>query len=325
MRWPAIIALVLGLAAVVGLLIFVNGRAVAGALGAAGWGILLVVVVHTPQTVLAAIGWREVILDPARPRFPTLVKDRWIKEAVNALLPVAQVGGDLIRARLLVQKGVQLRAAAASCTVDVAAGLFGLFIYLLVGLSFLVLVPHDRALVEVAMRAVAMAGGVALAVAVVLRLGVFRLIEAGVRRFTDGRAWSSLGDGLDGLHEAVVALFRSPGRLFVCCMFHLAAWMLGTFETYTALRVMGVDASLTDALVIDSLGQGVRAAGFAVPGALGVQEGGYVLICSLFGIPAEQGLALSMIRRIRELALGVPGLLLWAQSEGRGWRMKRAG
>ena len=55
---------------------------------------------------------------------------------------------------------------------------------------------------------------------------------------------------------------------------------------------------------------------FFVPGALGVQEGGYLLICAMFGVSAPSALALSLIRRIRELALGVPGLLLWHRMEG---------
>jgi uncharacterized membrane protein YbhN (UPF0104 family) len=71
--------------------------------------------------------------------------------------------------------------------------------------------------------------------------------------------------------------------------------------------------------VIESLGQVVRSMGFLVPGALGVQEGGYVLVCGLFGIPPEQALALSLVRRLRDLLLGLPGLVAWR------WEAARAG
>ena len=64
----------------------------------------------------------------------------------------------------------------------------------------------------------------------------------------------------------------------------------------------------------------VRALGFAIPGALGVQEGGYVLICSLFSVAPSEALALSLIRRVREIVLGVPGLVLWQWSELRRGR-----
>ena len=54
---------------------------------------------------------------------------------------------------------------------------------------------------------------------------------------------------------------------------------------------------------------------FLVPAALGVQEGGYLVVGAWLGIPAEAALALAMIRRAREVAIGVPGLLLWQASE----------
>jgi len=134
MKWPALVALALGLAAAAALFASSNLSEVGRALSMAGWGVLAVVVVHVPQTLAATLGWRAVIDEPGAPRLGRLLKLRWIKEAVNSLLPVAQVGGDLVRARLLIRAGVSLRTAAASCTVDVAAGTVSLFIYLLMGL-----------------------------------------------------------------------------------------------------------------------------------------------------------------------------------------------
>ena len=48
-----------------------------------------------------------------------------------------------------------------------------------------------------------------------------------------------------------------------------------------------------------------------VPGAVGVQEGGLILLCGLFGIPAQSALALSLIKRAADLAVGGPGLIAW--------------
>jgi hypothetical protein len=55
----------------------------------------------------------------------------------------------------------------------------------------------------------------------------------------------------------------------------------------------------------------VRAGAFAVPGALGVQEGGYVMLGRVVGIGPEIALALSLAKRVRELVLGIPGLIAW--------------
>jgi hypothetical protein len=57
------------------------------------------------------------------------------------------------------------------------------------------------------------------------------------------------------------------------------------------------------------LGQAIRGAAFAVPGALGVQEGGYLLLAPLAGLPPDMALVLSLAKRAREIILGPPGLL----------------
>ena len=65
----------------------------------------------------------------------------------------------------------------------------------------------------------------------------------------------------------------------------------------------------------------VRGAAFAVPGALGAQEGGLIVLCALFGIPPDQALALSLVKRAADVALGLPGLLVWQVAEGRRLRI----
>jgi uncharacterized membrane protein YbhN (UPF0104 family) len=64
-----------------------------------------------------------------------------------------------------------------------------------------------------------------------------------------------------------------------------------------------------NALLLESLGQAIRGAAFAIPGALGVQEGGYLLLAPLAGLPPDTALALSLAKRAREMLLGIPGLL----------------
>ena len=73
--------------------------------------------------------------------------------------------------------------------------------------------------------------------------------------------------------------------------------------------LLGTPVSWANALLLESLGQAIRGAGFAIPGALGVQEAGYLLLGPLAGLPADAALALSLAKRSRELLLGLPGLL----------------
>jgi uncharacterized membrane protein YbhN (UPF0104 family) len=62
--------------------------------------------------------------------------------------------------------------------------------------------------------------------------------------------------------------------------------------------------------------QAVRGAAFVVPGALGAQEGGLIVLCAIFGIPPEVAIAMSLVKRIPDLVIGLPGLLAWQAIEG---------
>ncbi|MEI9890272.1 MAG: hypothetical protein WDN45_06275 [Caulobacteraceae bacterium] len=70
-------------------------------------------------------------------------------------------------------------------------------------------------------------------------------------------------------------------------------------------------------MAIESLLFAARNAAFIVPSGLGVQEGVYALVGPLFGLPAEAALALSLLKRGRDLAIGVPVLLSWQLAEGK--------
>jgi len=89
----------------------------------------------------------------------------------------------------------------------------------------------------------------------------------------------------------------------------LVGWIVGTGEVYLIALFLGWPVSWREALLLESLGQAIRGAGFAIPGALGVQEGGYLLLGPLAGLPPDAALALSLAKRARELLLGLPGLL----------------
>jgi uncharacterized membrane protein YbhN (UPF0104 family) len=102
----------------------------------------------------------------------------------------------------------------------------------------------------------------------------------------------------------------------------MVSWLLGTLEVCLALHFLGHDVGLGAGLAIESLGQALKAVGFAIPGALGVQEGGYVMVCSLFGLPPQVAIALSLMKRLREVVLGVPGIVAWRRMAARQARTR---
>jgi hypothetical protein len=70
-------------------------------------------------------------------------------------------------------------------------------------------------------------------------------------------------------------------------------------ELRLALYFLGHSVTIVEALFLESLGQAIRSAGFSIPGSLGVQEGGYMVLDTVLGLSPETGLALSLAKRVR--------------------------
>lgn len=270
-----------------------------------GWQALLVVAAHLPVTVLATVGWQVLLPPDRRPPLAFLFRVRLIKEAVNALLPVAQVGGDVVRAKLSVRNGLTLAEATASCVVDVLAGTVGLVLFVLTSLVVAMATLHDPRLAEAGLALVAIVAGVVL--------GAFLFHKAGLHRRLGklSQRWTALAGRVGELGEAFRGIGRQRSNLFASWAWHMAAWIAGAFETYVSMWALGLNPSLLQALIVEGLAQTAKVVGFAIPGALGVQEGGYLLLGGALGLTPDQALALSLLRRLRELVLGVIGLILW--------------
>lgn len=322
----AILLALVGLGVAVTLLATHDMARIIDALKVAGWGILIVIALHLPQAILSGLGFGALIDRQRQVGLMWLM--RWLRESVNTLLPVAQVGGDVVRVRLLARAGperggIELKPLVAASLVDVTAEMGAQLVFTLLGVAALLAGAHAGGALSIAATAVGATAGIGLVFVAAQRFGLVKLVQRGVEKLTrrDGSgAWAEMGD-MSGLEDAVVALYRTPRKLALTGIWHLLSWVAGIAETLAALHVLGLPANLRDATVIESLGQAVRAFGFLIPGALGVQEGGYLLICAMFGIAGPQALALSLLRRIRELALGLPGLATWQWLE---WRHRKS-
>lgn len=262
----------------------------------------LTILVQLGQLWLSALAWR-LSLGRAVGR-GVAFRLRLVREGVDSLLPVAQVGGEILAVGLLARRGVPAALAGAGTALDLLVEAATLPAVIVLGLGMLWLLGGDARALPAALAAagIGIAGAVGFAAA--QRLGLLRLIEAVVRRLPfDLR--------VDGLHEALVARVRDRAALSRAALLHVAAWSGGAAEVWLATRALGHPVGPGAAFVVESLGMAARGAGFAVPGALGVQDGGFVAAAALFGIPPDVGLALAALKRVREVAVGLAGLALW--------------
>ena len=309
------LASIAGLCTVVGLFMSSGLDDVWAAVVSAGWGAVIVVLARVLAVAWAGLGW-HVVFPRGTAKLSDCVSLRFVREGINTLLPVATVGGDFVGARLLTKRGVAGGMAGASMFVDLMTQALPQLLFTVAGLGLVVWISGDGPVARTVAGGLAVAVPALAAFYLIQRRAGHRLVQGMLARFASGREWRALG-AVDQLYDSLRRLYAAHGRVSAAIAIHFAGWILGTAEVYVCLHFMGYPVDFAQALVIESLAQAVRGAAFAVPGALGAQEGGLIALCALFDIPAEAALALSLVKRFADLGVGVPSLLLWHRIEAR--------
>src|SRR5881398_2432775 len=306
------------------LLIREGAPQVGQAVAAAGWAILAVIAYHfLVPVVLYALAWWILFPKVERPQLRRVYWMRWIGESVSTLVPSAAVGGDLVRARLAAISGSSVATAAGTVLVDLTLGVFTQAAFTLLGVVLLVEATGQRNFVGPTILGTLVGVAAVSGFYFVQRLGMFGFLARMIGKLANSPEWQSLVQSGETFDQTVRALYARPRALIGCCAWTILSLILNSGEVWIALYALNLHATVVNAVILQSTILTVRNVGFAVPSGLGVQEGGYVLIGSLLGIDGTNALALSLIARVRELALGVPGLLTWQLIEGR--RLLRPG
>ena len=299
---------------------------VGAAFASAGWAIAGVVIYHLVVPVsLDALAWWALFPKPERLSLWQLFWMRWIGESVSTLVPSAAVGGDVVRARLAALRGAPIPTAAASVLVDITLGVFVQIGFTLLGLGLIVSVTGHQGFIRPTLIGAVIGVLAIIGFYVVQRLGMFRFIGKMISRLANADDWHSLVHSGQSLDEAIRRQYAWRRGVTGCCAWTAASLVLGSGEIWIALHALSLHATVVNAVILQSMVLTIRSAVFPVPGALGVQEGGYVVIGNLLGIPGDAAFALSLIARVRELILGIPGLICWQMVEARRlWQARLA-
>lgn len=300
------------------LLVHQGAPQVMAAFASAGWWIAAVVIYHFAIPVLLdALAWRSLFPKPERLSLWELLWMRWIGESVSTLVPSASVGGDVIRARLAALHGTPIPTAAASVLVDITLGVFVQIVFTLFGLALIVTATGHQSFVRPTLIGAVIGVLAIIGFYVVQRLGMFRFIGKMISRLANAEDWHSLVHSGHTLDEAIRTQYARRSGVIGCCVWTGISLILGSGEIWIALHALGLHATVVNSLILQSMVLTIRSVMFPVPGALGVQEGGYVVVGNLLGIPGDAAFALSLIARVRELILGIPGLVVWQVIEAR--------
>jgi putative membrane protein len=288
-------------------------------LAEAPFAIAISVAVHVPQILLTSLSWRSLLPPGARPPISAMALLRWYRESANALLPAGALVGQAAAARLLARRGIPGEMAGATATVDLTLEAVSQLFFTLAGVALLLGAGEGEGLLGFAAAGFGIALGGAVAMLAFQRHLPLALLERGLTRLA--RRWPALRpEWIRELQAAILALHADWPRLVAATLWHTAAWLSGVLEVAGILWLMGSPVTLAEAMVIESLAQALRNAGFMLPGALAVQEGAIIGAAALVGVPPGLALGMALSRRAREVLLSLPGLLAWQRAEGMAMR-----
>ncbi len=316
MKLRILIIAALGLALALYLVTYVGLGAVLSAAVTVGWsGFAILCLYALGLFLILGAAWYVLAPDSSATGLWVFVWARMVRDAAAEVLPFSQLGGIVLGARAAILHGVATPLAFASMIVDVTTEMMAQIAYIALGV-LLLSARAPRTSVATSLTTVFVIGLVLAALAG----GLFLALQRYGHRFT-GKLVARLLPGAVAPTAAVAArldaIYRAPARVGLSAALHLAGWIASAIGTWIAFRLIGAQVDVAAVLAIESFVYATRSAAAFIPNALGVQEAAYTVLAPLFGVGAEFGLAVSLLKRARDIAVGVPILLIWQAVEGR--------
>jgi glycosyltransferase 2 family protein len=317
MKLASIGAGIAGVALIGALVAYFGTAPVIRSLAAIAWaGFLAVCLIHLVVVAVMGVAWRALVPDAPTWAF---VWGRFVRDAGSDVLPFSPMGGCVLGARAVALTGVPGPVAAASTIADLTLEFFAKLVYTGFGLVlFVQLRPGlpDALPITVGLAVTSLVAA-ALTVAQRHGLGLFERLARHI-----GRGWADrTAAGTAAVHAVLVSTYSRKAGVWGGFLLHLACWIASALEVWCAVSLAGTPLDFRAVLVIESLLYAIRTLAFAIPNAVGVQEGAYILLGATFGLTPEMALAISLLKRMRDLVIGLPILAIWQAVEGdRLWR-----
>jgi len=283
-----------------------------------GWYWPLLLLPYGLVNWLEAWSWKYILVNP--PAKTTVARLFWLRlggEALNQLTPTASLGGEPFKATRLQADGVPLEVASASVVIMKGILVLSLALYIFTGLALApVYLPEAAKHMLFLCLAALGLGAVGIIFVFVQRRDPF----GHSFRFLSRRGWLPhfLRDQegfLEGLDTAMSHFYRQyPYRALLAFSLFFLSWLLHSVEVFVIFWLLGHPISWGMAVCLDALAMLFTALGFFIPAAIGVQEGGNILLAMGFNLGFDLGAAFSIVRRIREafwLCLGL--VVVWRE------------
>ncbi|HSF66503.1 MAG TPA: flippase-like domain-containing protein [Nitrospiraceae bacterium] len=286
---------------------------------AAHLGPVALLVMLIPSIIMYAVeayGWK-VTLGPLGKDIPfwRVLMIRTAGEVVNTTTPAGYVGGEPLKAALLRKHHVPMEEAFTSVIIAKTTMTIAEVVFILLGISLGVwLLGGSDSSGQIVAAAILSVGLLALgtgAFVFVQRQGLCIWLLESLRKIgVKIKYLEAREEQLRSLDRAILEFYRQKRPAFYTStgLFFLG-WMAEALEVYVILYFLGGPAMALSAISIGALSVFIKSSTFFIPGSLGAQDGGNLLLLEAFGYSGVTGITFALVRRFRELVWIGVGLL----------------
>jgi hypothetical protein len=267
-------------------------------------------------------GWRAT-------RFWRLARVRYVGEVLNYAMPTGALGGEPYKYLMLRRsegKGCAFQALAAAKFLHLAgAGPFAFVAFLAAAAGGLGGERWFAPLVFLGLLSLAVSAAVW---SLLLWRGVGRSLVGGYYRIRR-RVPRRLRKVRRLLHvdRAAAGHIRGAwGRAIIAYGLYIGTWWAAALEWFAAAKVLGIawpGPGMTGAGLFQCVTLLVGA--IPVPAGVGTQETGKMALATVLGLAPQAGVAISLVRRAREMLMVLSALILGLAEARRGTRPRPAG
>ncbi|MDH4084910.1 MAG: flippase-like domain-containing protein [Nitrospira sp.] len=287
--------------------------------------LLIILIPSVLMYTIEAYGWK-IVLGPAGKAvaFWRLFTIRTAGEVVNMTTPTAYLGGEPLKAYLLKQHNVPMAEGAASVVIAKTTMTIAEVFFILMGiaLGFLLLGAGSSAgqtitaaLVSVGLLVCSIAGFV-----FIQHRGLFASILSIVKKLgVRIRTLEAQEEHLRSIDQTILNFYRHHKRAFLASTgVYFFGWLAESLEVFGIIYFLGGSVSFLAAISIGALAVFIKGGSFFIPGSLGAQDAGNLLLLQAFGYSDVTGITFALLRRFRELVWIAIGLLCLAMVGKRG-------
>ncbi len=287
--------------------------------------LLIILIPSVLMYAIEAYGWK-IVLGPSGKTVPfwRLLTIRTAGEVVNMTTPTAYLGGEPLKAYLLNKYNVPMTEGAASVVIAKTTVTIAEVCFILTGiaLGFVILGTGSSAtqtitaaLVSVGLLVCSIAGFV-----FIQHRGLFASILSLVKRLGMRiRVLEAQEEHLHSIDRTIRNFYSHHKRAFFAstgvCFF---GWLAESLEVFAIIYFLGGSVGVLSAVSIGALAAFIKGGSFFIPGSLGAQDAGYMLLLQAFGYSDVTGITFALLRRFRELVWIAIGLLCLAMVGKRG-------